>query len=42
MFAEKRKGFVSHSSNSRVLSEDPMTQAGVGQFDEFYGSFSRV
>lgn len=42
LFAEERKGFVSHSSNSWVLAQDAITQAGVGQFDEFNGSFVRV
>ncbi|KAJ5116613.1 O-methyltransferase-domain-containing protein [Penicillium angulare] len=39
LFREDRKGYVSHSSNSRVLAQDAATQAGVDHFDEFYGSF---
>ncbi|GAD93055.1 hypothetical protein BC1G_02945 [Paecilomyces variotii No. 5] len=42
LFQEPRKGYVVHSAGSRKIAEDPIVQAGVGQFDEFYGSFART
>ncbi|KAJ9299733.1 hypothetical protein DTO271G3_2617 [Paecilomyces variotii] len=42
LFQEPRKGYVTHSAGSRKIAEDPIVQAGVGQFDEFYGSFART
>lgn len=42
IFAEKRKGYVSHTAGSYELVQDPLAQAGVGQIDEFYGGFARV
>lgn len=42
LFFEKRKGFVSHSSGSRVLATDHLARAGVGQFDEWYPSYAMV
>ncbi|GAB1200381.1 hypothetical protein APSETT444_009752 [Aspergillus pseudonomiae] len=42
LFQERRKGFVSHSAGSKALATDAVIQAGIGQFDEFYGSFART
>ncbi|KAL4935901.1 hypothetical protein BDV06DRAFT_228393 [Aspergillus oleicola] len=41
LFLEKEKGVVEHSAGSRILAENRIVQAGIGQFDEFYGSFAR-
>ncbi|KAL5343834.1 O-methyltransferase-like protein [Aspergillus crustosus] len=42
LFKEEKKGFVSHSVESRILVEDEIVKAGIGQFDEFYGCFART
>ncbi|PYH95247.1 S-adenosyl-L-methionine-dependent methyltransferase [Aspergillus ellipticus CBS 707.79] len=41
-FAEKRKGYVSHSASSRRIVEDSLAHAGVAQFYEFTTSFSSL
>ncbi|PYI04305.1 O-methyltransferas-like protein [Aspergillus sclerotiicarbonarius CBS 121057] len=42
LFAEQRKGYVSHSAGSRLIAQDPIVRAGMEQFDEFYGSCARA
>ncbi|OJJ07029.1 hypothetical protein ASPVEDRAFT_88295 [Aspergillus versicolor CBS 583.65] len=42
LFTEEKKGFVAHSAGSRILAQDGIVQAGIGQFDEFYPAFART
>lgn len=42
LFTEETKGLVAHSAGSRILAQDEIVQAGIGQFDEFYPAFARV
>ncbi|PWY71715.1 S-adenosyl-L-methionine-dependent methyltransferase [Aspergillus heteromorphus CBS 117.55] len=41
IFAEKRKGYVSHSAGSRKIAEDPLASAGVGMYDDIAMAFTR-
>ncbi|OJJ55178.1 hypothetical protein ASPSYDRAFT_93190 [Aspergillus sydowii CBS 593.65] len=42
LFTEETKGLVAHSAGSRILAQDEIVQAGIGQFDEFYPAFART
>lgn len=43
LFTEPRAGFIAHSLGSRMLAEDEVLRAGVGQaFEDFYPAYSKV